>query len=375
MVQFLRFALASVSLLALCGAARAQSYESYSESVPGFEQAPPPVEVRPAPVVPAVPRGPVKARIHPGDFALAANTAVFSLEPPVKGKHDPSIARLQVLMDRNNVSPGVIDGFSGGNLTKAIMAAQRMFGLPEDGVAGRQLWTALDDRGDDVFSTYDLTEEDVAGPFVPHMPSDYAEMAMLERLAYRDPVEMLAERFHMDEDFLRALNPGVDFTTPGAAILVADIGKPAKEKVARMIADKSRRQVLGFDANGRLVVAYPATIGSSDLPSPIGIHAVKAVAAEPEYWYRPQVNFQQGDNTKALRLAPGPNNPVGAVWIGLDKPTYGIHGSPEPSKIDKTNSHGCIRLTNWDAQELIKLVAPGVTVEFVDQAVDLTSTQ
>ena len=113
-------------------------------------------------------------------------------------------------------------------------------------------------------------------------------------------------------------------------------------------------------------MAYPATIGSTDMPSPSGIHAIKAVAINPVYWYRPKVNFQQGKNDKVLKLAAGPNNPVGAVWIGLDKPTYGIHGSPEPSKIDKTNSHGCLRLTNWDAKELVHLVRPGVMVEFVD---------
>ncbi|WP_261401369.1 L,D-transpeptidase [Chenggangzhangella methanolivorans] len=168
----------------------------------------------------------------------------------------------------------------------------------------------------------------------------------------------------MDEAFLRRLNPDVTFAEAGVDVVVANVGKPLKAKVAHIVADKARKQLRGYDAQDRLIVAYPATIGSSDTPSPTGHHAVKAIALNPDYWYRPKVNFVQGTNTKALRLPPGPNGPVGATWIGLDKPTYGLHGTPEPSKIDKTNSHGCVRLTNWDARELAGMVSPGVKVDF-----------
>ena len=115
----------------------------------------------------------------------------------------------------------------------------------------------------------------------------------------------------------------------------------------------------------KLVVAYPATIGSEDNPSPSGVHTVEAVAPMPNYTYNPE-NFVQGDNTETLVLPPGPNGPVGSMWIDLSEPTYGIHGTPEPALIDKTNSHGCVRLTNWDAQELSTMVEPGVTVEFLN---------
>jgi lipoprotein-anchoring transpeptidase ErfK/SrfK len=176
----------------------------------------------------------------------------------------------------------------------------------------------------------------------------------------------------MDEGFLRRINPDASFGL-GSTIVVAAVGGQSKAKVSKLVADKARKQLLGYDADGRLVVAYPATIGSAELASPTGTHAIKAIAVRPEYWYRPAVNFQQGSNSKPLRLAPGPNNPVGDVWIGLDRPTYGIHGTPEPSKIDKTNSHGCIRLTNWDVRELVKLVQPGVLVEFIEP-VEITSS-
>ena len=121
-----------------------------------------------------------------------------------------------------------------------------------------------------------------------------------------------------------------------------------------------------YAADGTLVVDYPATIGSSDNPSPSGDHLVLGVAINPDYTYNPNINFKQGNNTGVLTIPPGPNGPVGSVWIALDKPTYGIHGTPEPSKIGKTESHGCVRLTNWDARELAKLVKPGVNVEFID---------
>ena len=114
------------------------------------------------------------------------------------------------------------------------------------------------------------------------------------------------------------------------------------------------------------MAAYPATIGSSDTPSPSGTHTVARVVLNPDYTYNPNINFKQGDNHEILKIPPGPNGPVGIVWIALSKPTYGIHGTPDPSKIGKTESHGCVRLTNWDAQELARVVKPGVVVEFAD---------
>ena len=198
------------------------------------------------------------------------------------------------------------------------------------------------------------------------MPADYGEKAKLERMSYTSVTEMLAERFHMDEAYLKALNPDANFNRPGTIIKVANFGQLVKTPVTRIVADKGRKQVRAYDAAGKLVVAYPATIGSADTPSPSGTHAVARVAVDPEYTYNPDLNFKQGDNNKVLTIPPGPNGPVGSIWIALDKPTYGVHGTPDPSKIGKTESHGCVRLTNWDAAELAKLVKPGVTVQFID---------
>jgi len=298
------------------------------------------------------------AHLEPAD-ARAASTE----GPAAERQPDPRIVRTQILLDRAGASPGVIDGFDGDNVRKAIMAFEAMHGLPVDGVLDDEVIDALD-TGGLVIGHYAVAPEDIAA-IVPPIPADYAEKAKRDFLGYESVAEEVAERFHMDVDLLEALNPGVAYKA-GDTIAVAAFGPNRTGRVARIEADKSLRQVRAYDASGQLLVAYPATIGSSEAPSPTGTHAVEGVAAMPEYTYNPDVNFQQGDNTEVLTIPPGPNGPVGTIWIDLSKPTYGIHGTPEPSLIDKVVSHGCVRLTNWDAEELAQMVEPGVTVEFLD---------
>jgi lipoprotein-anchoring transpeptidase ErfK/SrfK len=281
----------------------------------------------------------------------------------VKAVPDAAIAKLQILLDRMGASPGVIDGFDGDNVRKAVSAAQMMAGLTVDSTVTAELLSALD-TATPVVGDYTITDKDVAD-IVPPIPEDYAEMAKRDFLGYTSVREELAERFHMDEDLLAALNPSTTWAA-GEHLAVAAYGPNKEGKVARIEADKSDRQVRAYDADGQLLVAYPATIGSTDNPSPTGTHLVNAVAPMPNYTYNPDVNFKQGDNDTKLIIPPGPNGPVGSMWIDLTEPTFGIHGTPEPSRIDKTQSHGCIRLTNWDAEELAKMVEPGVPVEFID---------
>jgi lipoprotein-anchoring transpeptidase ErfK/SrfK len=276
------------------------------------------------------------------------------------------VTALQVFLDREGYSPGVIDGKKGSNVTKAIEAWQNATGETLDPNNAEDILERLRLSGGLAFTTYEITAADAAGPYVAAIPEDYAQKAALPHLSYTSTTEMLAEKFHMDEAYLKEINPGVDFTIPGTLVKVVDIGKPKTGKVAKILADKGRKQVLAYDDSGVLIAAYPASIGSSDTPSPSGLVSVERIALNPGYTYNPKINFQQGENNKVLTLQPGPNGPVGTVWIALSKPTYGIHGTPEPSKIGKTQSHGCIRLTNWDATELAKMASAGVTVEFVD---------
>ncbi len=285
---------------------------------------------------------------------------------PITSKNKAEIAALQVLLDRGGSSPGVIDGKNGSNVAKALAAWEQVNGETLDPNNMDDILERLRLSGGLPFTTYTITPADAAGPYVAAIPEDYSQKALLPGLNYTSVTEMLAERFHMDENYLKEINPGVDFTVPGTTVKVVNPGAPKTGAVTRILADKARKQVFAYGENGQLIAAYPASIGSADTPSPSGTVEVQRIAFNPGYTYNPKINFQQGNNNKVLNIPPGPNGPVGTVWIALSKPTYGIHGTPEPSKIGKTQSHGCIRLTNWDATELGKMLKPGVTVEFVD---------
>ncbi len=301
-------------------------------------------------------------------FADQVNS-VFARSEAAKSTNtdrDPRIAAIQVMLDRAGFSVGVIDGYDGENFRKAVDAYRAADGLEAGDDPLQELWNALDGKdAAPALKQYTITEEDVAGPFVDKIPEDYAEMAEMDRLAYTSVAEMLAERFHMDIDFLSFLNTDKSLDASGTSIWVADTGDDKTGvKVERIVVDVSVGKVTAYDADGNVVTHYPATIGSAQNPSPSGTHEVTAVAIDPTYTYDPSKNFQQGDNTEKLVLPAGPNGPVGSVWIDLSEPTYGLHGTPEPALIDKSASHGCVRLTNWDARELAETVVIGATVEF-----------
>ncbi len=279
--------------------------------------------------------------------------------------------KVQVLLDRSGISPGVIDGFKGGMSQSAIMAFERRSGLPIDGVMDPHVWNLLQSfAAQPATQDYTITAEDAEG-LAESIPTDYAEKAKMPAMAHTSVAERLGERFHMDEKFIAFLNPGTQLV-PGATIKVINTGSRMRGTVARILVDVNTRRVAGFDAKGKLLVDYPATIGSSATPSPSGSHHVATVALNPNYTYDPRKNFKQGDNDKVLVVPPGPNAPVGTVWIGLSKPTYGIHGTPTPSQLFRNQSMGCVRLTNWDAEELAHMVRANTTVvEFLPQGVTI----
>lgn len=346
-------------------------YRQYPEELYPDEQAPAPRQQQPR----VVERTPLPEPSEPGAIQQAPSNSGGSVidlgkapatTPTIQSAIKEDVAGLQVLLDRVGASPGVIDGRFGSNVDRALENYRALTGQPLKSTDTIKIKEQLAATGGDALVNYTITAEDAAGPFVASVPDDYSEKAKLERLGYTSVPEMLAERFHMDEKFLRSLNPDANFNRAGTIIRVTNVGKNVTKPVARIIADKSNKQVRAYGEDGKLVVAYPATIGSSETPSPTGTHAISRIVTDPGYTYNPKVNFKQGENDKVLNIPPGPNGPVGNVWIALDKPTYGVHGTPEPSKIGKTESHGCVRLTNWDAKELAKLVKPGVTVEFVE---------
>ena len=276
--------------------------------------------------------------------------------------------KLQILLDRAGANPGVIDGVAGENVTKAIQGYEEMLGLPPTGVMTAALWSQLQSH-DPLTKVYTIKAADVEN-LVESIPDDYLEKSNMKWLGYTSGAEAIAEKFHMDKDFLAVLNPSAAFTA-GESVLVVDPGAPPTQAITRIVADKANKRLVVYSDSDKPYIIYPATIGSDATPSPQGTHEVRAIAEFPTYAYNPDVNFQQGENNQKLNIPPGPNGPVGSTWIDLTEPTYGIHGTPEPAQISKTASHGCVRLTNWDAAELARLVKPGIKVTFVERLTSL----
>jgi lipoprotein-anchoring transpeptidase ErfK/SrfK len=279
----------------------------------------------------------------------------------------PVYARAHVMLNNAHASPGAIDGSSGKNTLKAIASFQQINGIQPTGILTQETWNALIAKqgSKPAFIEYTLTDADLKGPYAQTIPHDYALQAKMKGLYYTRVTEMLGEKFHMDEDFLKKLNPKATFKKAGEKIIVANIRNEVPEDIHLIVAHKGAKQLYLFNSRNQMIGSFPATIGSSDTPSPTGTYKVTGVAQNPWYSYSPS-NFIQGNNTKPLSLPPGPNAPVGNIWIGLSKKSFGIHGTPNPSAISKTASHGCIRLTNWDANDLGKKVKSGVTVKFLE---------
>ena len=290
---------------------------------------------------------------------------------------DPLLVKVQVLLDRARFSPGAIDGRDGENLRGALSAFAAAQGLPATNRLTRELCDRLQATSrDPVVTQYTITEEDVKGPFVESMPRKMEEQAEVGPMRYTNTREMLAERFHMQRDLLSALNPDVPLDKAGGTLVVAAVapmgdgkvqGAPLPPKVTRIEIDKRTKRLLAYGEDGKLTADYPASIGSAEKPAPDGSAKVKAIAFDPWYTYNPKYRFAGVKARKKFSIHPGPNNPVGVVWIDLSIPSYGIHGTPEPEKVGKTESHGCIRLTNWDARDLASRTEKGAKVEFLDK--------
>jgi lipoprotein-anchoring transpeptidase ErfK/SrfK len=296
--------------------------------------------------------------------------------------------KIQVLLDRLGFTPGVIDGHKGMSLTSALKGFQEARDLPKTGEADAATAGALDAyKSTPPVIEVAFTAPDLAGPFVGAIPKDPADQAKLPAMGYANAMEALAERYHTTPATLIALNSMRTPLKPGAKIKVPNVRPAASDypesfkpewratlaslsvssdqpQAAKVVVDKSDGVLRVYDAGDKLIAQFPATMGSEHDPLPIGTWKIQGTSYLPPFHYNPDLFWDAKPGETKQTLKPGPNGPVGVVWMDLDKEHYGIHGTPTPETIGRTESHGCIRLTNWDAARLSMMVKPGTPAVF-----------
>ena len=316
---------------------------------------------------------PVSASDASFDQNAAPSDIVQAIENARPGEADnsmsePLLVRVQVLLDQAHFSPGEIDGRYGANLKAAVAAYKEAHRLPNpDKIDAALLDSLKQETGAPVLQRYTIRPDDETGPFIGNVPKDFRKLAKLKRPGYGAPQEALAEKFHMSEALLRELNPQADFSAADTSLIVAQPATTPLPPVARVEVDKSADQVRAYDGSGTLVAMFPSTVGSTEMPAPSGTAEVVYASHDPAYHYDPSKLHFGPKHAGRLTIAPGPNNPVGTTWIALSRSGVGIHGTADPDLIGKTASHGCVRLTNWDAAALGHAVSKGTPVEFVGQ--------
>ncbi|WP_313337173.1 L,D-transpeptidase family protein [Sphingobium yanoikuyae] len=301
---------------------------------------------------------------------------------------DPAIFQAQVQLDRAGFAPGIIDGRKGRFFVMALKGFQEARGLEQSGVLDAASRKALAGGRAPTLIRMVLKAEALEASFTPDIPSRIVDQATLPFLGYRNLVEKLSERFHTSSDILIRLNPGLKAPRAGMELLLPGLlpsdrtyepGLPARwrdvladlnisasqPRAAKIVVSKSQSVLRVYDAQDRLIAQFPATTGSDHDPLPLGKWMIRTIAFMPTYHYNPDLFWDADSSDQKAQLSEGPNNPVGVVWIDLNKPHYGIHGTPEPTLIGRSQSHGCIRLSNWDAARLAQMLRADTPAEFV----------
>lgn len=307
--------------------------------------------------------------------ALLTVTLPPQVKPHARGTCGDVLA-FQVLLDRRGFSPGEIDGRGGPNLRRALIAFQEHSALAQTGRPDCRTWQALrKDSEEPVLREYRLTDDDLSGPFLEGpLPGTLIDQAALPSLDYASLVEALAERFHAAPSLITRLNPRIHIVA-GTTVRVPAVTpfNPAQRPPAQVgagamsiVVSKRTNTLRVTQEDGAVVFVAPVSSGSAHDPLPIGAWTVKGTAWLPPFHYNPDLFWDADAADTRATIKPGPNNPVGVVWIDIDVPHYGLHGTPSPELVGHAQSHGCVRLTNWDAARLASLVKPGTRVEFVE---------
>ena len=306
-----------------------------------------------------------------GADANAINAAPVSV--PITGDvRGPSVLKAQVFLDRNHFSVGALDGRWGRNSAISVWWWQKAHNLPPTGDVDEATFRSLAQGAGNVPAVvpYKLTADDVNQKFV-QIPDDVYAQQKLDCLCYESLREALSEKFHSTEDFLEVLNPHVKFSElkEGDTIIVPNVRPPQEQDthdIAKIVISLAGNSFSGFNAAGQLVFHAPTTVGNAYDPSPDETVKLIKIVPKPHFHYDPTLYHEVPDTDPDAHLSPGPNSPVGVVWMALSKPHYGIHGTKDPDSIGYASSHGCIRLCNWDAEEVEHRASEGIPVSFVD---------
>lgn len=297
----------------------------------------------------------------------------MGLNRPINFPRDPGddvdVLKLQIFLDYHGYSVGEIDGQWGYNTERALYVYQKNNGITPTGQIDDKILQRLNGFKDGYLLEYTVTSKDVEGPFYT-IPRTYPEQGKMKFLPYESAAEGLGEKFHCSQTLLKKLNPGIDFDNlrPGQQILALntiDGIDDKRGKVSLIRISKKNKWIEAFDSEGRFMFYYPSTLGTYRDEIPEGKYSVQSVIRNPPFKYKPSLMWDAKPGEKEVDIPPGPNSPVGNIWIGTSRPSVGIHGTPNPENISKNFSHGCIRTCNWDAKQLASRISTGTPIEFV----------